>query len=151
MEFICSRSSLTQLESEMFIFTVGMTRLCKQPGGERWQRCTALHKEGCSPCFCSGILTFQDIKKNWDCTQRPVGKASGSLGMLFGHRAAHQSSPQHRPLHHTVAGWLWQEKQQQQPGVKPSCRTQRCNPSTQHPFQPGERHFSLWKWSSALI
>lgn len=58
----------------MFIFTVGMTRLCKQPGGERWQRCTALHKEGRSPCFCSGILTFQDIKKIGTAHRDLLGK-----------------------------------------------------------------------------
>lgn len=110
------------------------------------------HQEGCSPCLCSAILTFQDIKKieiaHRDLLGKPLAVwkccfATRSAKTIFlSKKAAHQISPQHRPLHHSIAGWLCQEKQQ--PGVKPSCRTQ-------HPFLPRGQHFSLWKWSSALI
>lgn len=109
-------------------------------------------EESCSLCFCSGIPTSQHIKTFGTARRDLLGKplaawkcclatrAAKSL-FFFPKRAAHQSSPQHRPLHFTIAGWLCQEKQQQ-PGVKPTCRTQPCNPLIQHPFLPGGQHFS---------
>lgn len=138
----------------MLIFTVGMTRLCKQPAGEGWQRCTALCFGKRKAAVSAFALVSQHpstlkhlglhVETCWESLWQP-GNAVWPQGLqkayFFPKRAAHQSSPQHRPLHFTIAGWLCQEKQQQ-PGVKPTCRTQPCNPLIQHPFLPGGQHFS---------
>lgn len=139
---------------------------------------TLWHGEGCSPCFCSRVLTSQDNAEfgtaHGDLSGKPLGSWS-SLAMLFCHkrcrnmlfpnRISHQISPQHRishqslpwhrpPVQHhsTQLGSFCQEKQQQ--SVKHGCRVWRCNPPAPIPL-PTERaagqHLSLWKWSSALI
>lgn len=123
-----------------------------------WQRCITPTRllvlcsgrgEGCSPCFCSGVLTSQDITKFGTARGDMSGKPLGAGGpwkfcfatcksILFPNRISHQSSPPHRdpvPHHSHLAGWILLAEAAA--CVKPSCRTRRCNPPAATPFPTG--------------
>lgn len=116
------------------------------------------HQEGCSPCLCSGILTSQDIKKIGTAHRHLSGKPLAAWKCCFATRAAKKSIfskqssselPSAQTPAHTTAGWLCQEKQQ--PGVKPSCRTQHPLPTRRAAFLFMEMVFTTYPTFLLLI
>lgn len=127
----------------MFIFTVGMTRLSKQPAGEGCQRGTALCF-GIRQSSCSGTLTSQHIKKIGITQRDLLGKPLAAWKCCLGAKSVffHQSSPEPHHCWGALSG---------KAAARCEAQLQDTVMLAQHPFLPEEQHFSLWTRSSALI